>query len=48
MDVHLVLLPDLKPQIFDEDVDKCHGNVIQAGVESGHKAGIKWNQIHPS
>lgn len=43
----LVLLLDLEPEVFDEYLDESSGDVIKAGVKGCHKAGIKWNEIHP-
>lgn len=48
VDVNLVFLLDLESQVLDEYLHQRGGDVVQARVEGGSKAGVEWNKIHPA
>ena len=47
MDVDLVFLADLEPEVPDQHVQQGRGNIVQTLVEGASQPRIEWNQVHP-
>ena len=47
VDVDLVFLPHLKPEVSDENVHQHGSQVVYTRSQSGYQPRVEWNQVHP-